>query len=399
MRHGVAARHLAPAPRAARNPSGSRRLARLRIVIRPWASTSPPRSTTSTRSRTSATRTRRSPPTCSPATCASAARTSSSSPARTSTASRSPHVAEREGVSPRELADRNVVHFKEMVERLERLERLLHPHDRPRARGRGPALHAGPLRPRRHLRGHLRGLVLPALRRLQDRAGDRSTATAARSTRSCSSWVKEENYFFRLSALPGAARAPLRGAARLRAAADPLQRGASLHHGRASRTCPCTPRRSCSWGVQVAVGREPGLLRLVRRAAQLLHGAHVRAPGEDLTERFWPPDFHLIGKDILKFHAVIWPAMLMAGGGRAAAPPVHPRLPADAGREDVEDARQRARPVPGDRRVRRPTRCATTASARSASARTGRSRPRASRPATTPSSRTSTATSPAARSR
>ena len=35
--------------------------------------------------------------------------------------------------------------------------------------------------------------------------------------------------------------------------------------------------------------------------------------GEDLTERFWPPDFHLIGKDILKFHAVIWPAMLMAG--------------------------------------------------------------------------------------
>ena len=35
-------------------------------------------------------------------------------------------------------------------------------------------------------------------------------------------------------------------------------------------------------------------------------------PGEDLTERFWPADFHLIGKDILKFHAVIWPAMLMA---------------------------------------------------------------------------------------
>jgi methionyl-tRNA synthetase len=38
------------------------------------------------------------------------------------------------------------------------------------------------------------------------------------------------------------------------------------------------------------------------------------ARSEDLTERFWPADFHLIGKDILKFHAVIWPAMLMAGG-------------------------------------------------------------------------------------
>src|SRR5450432_56293 len=35
-------------------------------------------------------------------------------------------------------------------------------------------------------------------------------------------------------------------------------------------------------------------------------------PGEDLTEHFWPADFHVIGKDILKFHTVFWPAMLMA---------------------------------------------------------------------------------------
>src|SRR4030095_5276025 len=37
-------------------------------------------------------------------------------------------------------------------------------------------------------------------------------------------------------------------------------------------------------------------------------------PGEDLTDRFWPATVHLIGKDILRFHAVIWPAMLMAAG-------------------------------------------------------------------------------------
>jgi methionyl-tRNA synthetase len=34
--------------------------------------------------------------------------------------------------------------------------------------------------------------------------------------------------------------------------------------------------------------------------------------GDDLTERFWPADFHIIGKDILRFHTVFWPAMLMA---------------------------------------------------------------------------------------
>ena len=34
--------------------------------------------------------------------------------------------------------------------------------------------------------------------------------------------------------------------------------------------------------------------------------------GEDLTERFWPADLHVLAKDILKFHAVYWPALLMA---------------------------------------------------------------------------------------
>jgi methionyl-tRNA synthetase len=34
--------------------------------------------------------------------------------------------------------------------------------------------------------------------------------------------------------------------------------------------------------------------------------------GEDLTDRYWPATYHVIGKDILKFHTIFWPAMLMA---------------------------------------------------------------------------------------
>ena len=34
--------------------------------------------------------------------------------------------------------------------------------------------------------------------------------------------------------------------------------------------------------------------------------------GEDLSGRFWPADLHVMAKDILKFHAVIWPALLWA---------------------------------------------------------------------------------------
>jgi methionyl-tRNA synthetase len=35
-------------------------------------------------------------------------------------------------------------------------------------------------------------------------------------------------------------------------------------------------------------------------------------PGEDLTDRFWPATYHVVGKDILKFHTIFWPAILMA---------------------------------------------------------------------------------------
>lgn len=37
-------------------------------------------------------------------------------------------------------------------------------------------------------------------------------------------------------------------------------------------------------------------------------------------DRYWPADYHIVGKDILRFHAVYWPAMLMAAG---EAPPKH----------------------------------------------------------------------------
>ena len=65
----------------------------------------------------------------------------------------------------------------------QRLERLLHPDHRPRAHGAGPGDRAAGLRQRPRLRGDVRGLVLPPLRRLQDRVRARADNTS-RSTRS-----------------------------------------------------------------------------------------------------------------------------------------------------------------------------------------------------------------------
>ena len=99
--------------------------------------------------------------------------------------------------------------------------------------------------------------------------------------------------------------------------------------------------------------------------------------GEDLTERYWPAAFHVLAKDILKFHAVIWPALLMAAGLEPPRGMVDPATSAWARR------RCRSRSGTCSTRSRRsiasaPTPCASTASARCRSGRTARSPPRGS---------------------
>ena len=47
-----------------------------------------------------------------------------------------------------------------------------------------------------------------------------------------------------------------------------------------------------------------------------------------MFERFWPADLHLIGKDIVRFHAVYWPALLKSAGLPLPKQDFRPRLPA-----------------------------------------------------------------------
>jgi len=75
----------------------------------------------------------------------------------------------------------------------------------------------------------------------------------------------------------------------------------------------CITRSKLSWGIPVA--EEPGLSIYVWFDALL---NYISAAGYlDDEKRFkylWPADVHFVGKDILKFHAVIWPSLLLAAG-------------------------------------------------------------------------------------
>ena len=104
--------------------------------------------------------------------------------------------------------------------------------------------------------------------------------------------------------------------------------------------------------------------------------------GEDLTEQFWPA-FHIIGKDILKFHAVFWPAMLMAADIELPREIfIHGFLLMKTAGEDVQVARQRARPVRGHRPLRHRRAALLLLPRGAVRRRTAASRPAASRSAT-----------------
>ena len=71
-------------------------------------------------------------------------------------------------------------------------------------------------------------------------------------------------------------------------------------------------RKHLKWGVTVPWDHEHVFYVWFDALLNYYTALGYARPGEDLTDHFWPANFHIIGKDILKFHTVFWPAILMA---------------------------------------------------------------------------------------
>jgi len=76
----------------------------------------------------------------------------------------------------------------------------------------------------------------------------------------------------------------------------------------------CVSRTTFNWGIPVEF--DPGHVIYVWVDALSNYITALGYNGEDtsLYEKYWPADVHLIGKDILRFHTIYWPIMLMALG-------------------------------------------------------------------------------------
>ncbi len=123
--------------------------------------------------------------------------------------------------------------------------------------------------------------------------------------------MKEDNYFFRLSAL---ADRLLEWYERDPAAVSPEhKRNEALGLIRGGLQDISVTRTSLDWGVQVPW--DSSHVFYVWYDA-LINYATAAGYGSDPAqfERWWPAVHHLIGKDILRFHCVYWPALCMAAG-------------------------------------------------------------------------------------
>ena len=71
-------------------------------------------------------------------------------------------------------------------------------------------------------------------------------------------------------------------------------------------------RTTFDWGIPVP--DDPGHVMYVWVDALTNYVTATGWPNEHERNRFWPADLHIIGKDIVRFHAVYWPAFLMSAG-------------------------------------------------------------------------------------
>ncbi|MDP1851368.1 MAG: methionine--tRNA ligase [Candidatus Planktophila sp.] len=127
--------------------------------------------------------------------------------------------------------------------------------------------------------------------------------------------IKEDNWFFRLSAFVEPLLAHY--AANPHACQPESARNEVISFLKSGVTDLSISRSSFDWGIQVPWDTNQIFYvwfdALLNYATAVGLGDESDSEGGQKFEEIWPPDVHLIGKEILRFHAVIWPAMLMAG--------------------------------------------------------------------------------------
>ncbi len=124
-------------------------------------------------------------------------------------------------------------------------------------------------------------------------------------------WTVEESWFFRLSAYQD--RLLAHYAAHPDFIRPESRRNEVLRFVEGGLTDLSISRASFDWGVKVPGDERHVMYVWLDALTNYITGIGYPHGGE-AWEKYWPADLHIIGKDVVRFHAVYWPAFLMSAG-------------------------------------------------------------------------------------
>ena len=141
--------------------------------------------------------------------------------------------------------------------------------------------------------------------------GDDGTRVAT-ETGTPVTWTEEQTYFFRLSAY--AEKLLAHYAENPDLIAPEVRRNEVVSFVSGGLRDLSISRTSFDWGVPVPGDPSHVMYVWVDALTNYLTGVGFPDTESALYQRYWPADLHMIGKDIIRFHTVYWPAFLMSAG-------------------------------------------------------------------------------------
>ena len=124
-------------------------------------------------------------------------------------------------------------------------------------------------------------------------------------------WVEEESYFFKLSAYQDRLLALYEESPDFIGPDE--RRNEILSFVKSGLRDLSVSRTTFDWGIQVPGAPKHVMYVWVDALTNYITATGFPDEGGD-RRHFWPADVHIIGKDIIRFHAVYWPAFLMSAG-------------------------------------------------------------------------------------
>jgi methionyl-tRNA synthetase len=218
-------------------------------------------------------------------------------------------AAEREGITPQELADRNAAKFEALMPIIDASNDFFIRTSDPRHAEQVATIMQRVYDNGWVSKGVYEGWYCP-------RCADFKTERELGPGNTCPiheiplTKEREENWFFRLSAFQERLEELYEGQPDF--VVPDFRRNEAVAFIKQGLEDVSLSRPKLKWGMRLPWDKEQRMYVWFDALLNYVTALKFAQEGEDLTDRFWPANLHVMAKDILKFHAVIWPALLWA---------------------------------------------------------------------------------------